>query len=379
MAAVKITFIISTLSSGGAERVASILCNYWHRDGHKVNIVTFENDLEKPHYPIDKEINVHRLNLIKKSSNLFAFLYNNITRIFIIRKKIKNLSPDIIISFMPETNIISIIAAFKTNIPIVISERVHPAYNEIGSVRSLARKFFYKYAKKVVVQTADIANWINENCKTKSVVIPNPVEISAIKVFKNKNSFINKSFSKKKTIVSIGRLDHQKGFDLLISSFSQVYQKHPNWILIIFGEGSEREKLEHLIRKNTLKKKILLLGVTKNIISELKSCDLYIHPSRYEGFPNALVEALACKKPVIASDCPGATKEILDNGNNGFLFPTNDKDSLAKCMDKLMSEKELRKKFISKGFNSIKEFDAPLIAKKWSDLFYSICSKSKKN
>src|SRR5690606_20187778 len=128
---------------------------------------------------------------------------------------------------------------------------------------------------------------------------------------------------------TLGRLVYQKGLDRLIDAFALISPDLPDWELAIFGVGEAREDLERQIAAHKLEDRIFLMGNTTDAMVELRASDLYVHAARYEGYPNAILEALAAGLCVVATDCPGATGEILAGGQYGILVPDADAQSLA--------------------------------------------------
>jgi glycosyltransferase involved in cell wall biosynthesis len=174
-------------------------------------------------------------------------------------------------------------------------------------------------------------------------------------------------------ILAIGRLNRQKGFDILIKSFAKSDLK--NMIkLVILGEGKERGNLGKLIAKLNLKNQVLLFGKVDNPFIYMKCAKFFILSSRYEGFGNVLLEALACRTPVIATNCETGPSEIIENGKNGLLVPVEDENALKLAMEKLFYDRELYKKLKTNTWKSVERFGVKNIVKKWINLFEEICN-----
>ena len=358
----KICFIISSLSHGGAERVCSLLVNEWSQRGHDVNLLTYENKESVPFYKINKNVNYQKLDLLKNSSNIFSFILINIKRILIFKKFIKKTSPDICVSFMAETNVLAVISARLAKVPIVISERIHPVHHEIGWLRKFARNLIYPYANHLVVQSKEIENWFEKNIEIKSSIIPNPIYLNDFKTQK-------KIIKRPKVIVSIGRLVWQKGFDLLIEAFARTIRDYPDWKLEIYGEGEERDNLTTLINNYNIENSVSLKGVTNDIASVLHRAEIFVLASRYEGYPNVLIEALAAGCCTIATNSPGAVSDILNNGEFGMLLEDTSVNAITYGMNELMSSQQKRDMFRDKAPYVVNALDVNLISEKWLDLF----------
>jgi glycosyltransferase involved in cell wall biosynthesis len=170
----------------------------------------------------------------------------------------------------------------------------------------------------------------------------------------------------KKTIVAMGRMRHQKGFDLLLKAFASC--SNPEWRLVIFGEGQERKGFELLIRELGLEGKVFMPGVVKDSMSLLKQADLFVMSSRFEGFPNALLEAMACGLPVISFDCPSGPGEIIRNGVDGLLVAPEDVNAMADAMKRLMADGEERKRLGTRAIEVLDRFGIEKVMKKWEEL-----------
>jgi N-acetylgalactosamine-N,N'-diacetylbacillosaminyl-diphospho-undecaprenol 4-alpha-N-acetylgalactosaminyltransferase len=163
-------------------------------------------------------------------------------------------------------------------------------------------------------------------------------------------------------------LDRQKGFDILIKSFAKTNLRK-RVKLVILGEGEERKNLEKLIDKYDLKSQVLLFGKVDNPFIYMKYAKFFILSSRYEGFGNALLEALACRTPVIATNCETGSSEIIESEENGLLVPVEDEEALKLAMEKLFYDRELYKRLKANARKSIEKFNINNIIKDWLNLF----------
>ncbi len=351
----KILFVINTLSSGGAERVLSELANYfadvYNYDTYILTISKYED-----FYEISKNIKLIKLNI---ENNKYSII-NSFERVSKLVKSINKIKPDIIISFMTSTNIESIIASKLLKIPIIISERANPTTSALGKWRYL-RKMLYPFANSIVCQTRDVALFY-KNYQNNIKIIPNSLKRFDEKILKREN-----------VILSVGRLDYLKGFDLLIKSFSNINSK--NWKLFIVGDGEYRKNLEIMVEYLNLSDKIYFLGKQKDIESYYKKASIFVLSSRTEGFPNVLCEAMANGVATISFDCDFGPRDIIKNGVDGVLVPAENTELLGKEIEKLINSPKLREKLGKKALkiNSILSIDK--IANEWKDLIFSILKK----
>jgi glycosyltransferase involved in cell wall biosynthesis len=158
----------------------------------------------------------------------------------------------------------------------------------------------------------------------------------------------------------------QKGFDLLIDAFSRISGRYPEWTMVIYGEGPEQGALEAMVRSKSLAHRIFMPGHARDPFSAFANGALFALPSRFEGFPNALCEAMACGLPVVATDCPSGPAHIIRHGVDGFLVPVDDPDALADRLSQLMANPALRKDFGIRARQGIERFSLPRVAEMWN-------------
>lgn len=367
-----ITLIISSLPGGGAERVISNMANYWAAKGWQITLLTFDDGSTPPFYQLNSKIHLIPLRIAGKSNNFLEAFWNTLTRLKILRLKIRSIQPDAVISFISSANVLSLLASRGLSIPVIISERVDPEYETLDLTWSQLRNWTYPYASALVVQTKKIANYFSNLPPTKIQIIPNPVLLSPVT-----HSFSN--YNPHPSLIGIGRLVPQKGFDLLLQAFSQIKQKYPDWTLTILGEGELRQKLEALRDHLGLSEDVFFPGQVKNPHDYLKRADLFVLSSRYEGFPNVLCEAMACGLPVIATNCSsGSIQEIIRHEVDGLLVPNEDVTALASAMDRLMSSQSERHYLANRALEITSRFSQDAVMKQWEYLINQVTIKSLK-
>lgn len=367
----KIAFLISTLDAGGAQRVATILCNHWVV-AHEVTLLTFQAPDDPLQFPLDERVKYFALDLLDSSKSVLGAISRNIARVTTIRRRLREIAPDIVVCFMTETNVVGTLAARWARVPVVISERIHPAHHPLLLVHRIARLVVYRMANALVVQTQNIADWYQRRTGLVPVRIANPVEFASVPVQPRE-----RAVTTGREIVSIGRLDMQKGFDVLINAFYRVAADRPDWSLTIYGEGPLRTDLEIQVEMLGLHNRVRLPGITRDAREQLRGADLYVHAARYEGFPNAVAEALAEGLCVIATDCPGASAELLQHGRYGILATSEDPESLAQAMARAMDDTALRGRFAGQARDALQGFDIDTIAASWLSLFENVVSQSR--
>lgn len=364
----KIVFVIDSMGKGGAERVMSILANHFSNQ-NEIYIVTLIND--KVDYQLNDSIKIIKLSELVNQKQLpilkkiflpirFMKKYNG------LKKLIKNINPDLIISFLPDSSFLSVLAN-KKKCKLLISDRNDPKIEYKKALNKLFMKKLYPKADAFVFQTADAKeyfnNIINFNKKDYKVIF-NPVN----------PKFIRERYNgiRKKEIVTVGRLSEQKNHNLLIDSFDKIKDKYPDYVLKIYGDGELREELQEKISDLNLTHRVLLQGVANNVEKEIYDSDLFILSSNYEGMPNALIEAMCLGLTVVSTDCPCGGPKSLINDKNGILVPVNDEKKLMGAIDKVLSNAELRNSLGSEASNISKLVNPNVILSEWNNLIAKV-------
>jgi GalNAc-alpha-(1->4)-GalNAc-alpha-(1->3)-diNAcBac-PP-undecaprenol alpha-1,4-N-acetyl-D-galactosaminyltransferase len=357
---VKLLFFISSLSCGGAERVCVTLCNHWAEAGWEVTLATFDDGSEPPFFPLSPRVRHVTLGLQRRSTRLVHSVVNNLRRIPRLRRFVAEERPERIMSFIEGTNVLALIAAAGTGIPVVVGERTDPAQHAIPRPWRILRRATYPWASTIVLQTRAAAAHFPASWASRIAVIPNPVPRIAPRAPTRgtRDGGVHR-------IVGLGRLEKVKGFDLLIRAFTAVATTRPEWELTIFGDGPERDALTAEIARSGLGGRISLPGYASDALAALQRADLFVLSSRYEGFPNALCEAMACGVPVISFNCPSGPAEIVRDGVDGRLIPAEDVDALAAAMAELTGNAEWRGAFAAQATAVSSRFSVERIAALW--------------
>jgi glycosyltransferase involved in cell wall biosynthesis len=357
-----LALIISSLQTGGAERVLSELANAWISRGYEVSLITFSTPGEVSIYPLDPQVNLIELNQIPSENLSLLARLNNITkRILTLRKTLKVVKPDVVISFVDVMNITTLLASRRLSVPVIVSERIHPAYHPFPLVYKILRYFTYPWADKLIAQTESASGYFSNLPEEKKAIIPNAVKKPLMQ--KGESAILKPV----RQIISVGRLTHQKAFPILIQAFSEISLVNPDLKLTIYGEGEMRGDLEKLIQQLQLTERVFLPGTIKDIETELNKADLFIFPSYYEGFPNALCEAMAIGLPVIASNCSG-TVDILRDHIDGRLFNVGDAPQLTRFLQELIDDAGQRATLSKGALGVVERFSQSSILQKWDEV-----------
>jgi GalNAc-alpha-(1->4)-GalNAc-alpha-(1->3)-diNAcBac-PP-undecaprenol alpha-1,4-N-acetyl-D-galactosaminyltransferase len=359
---VKLLFFIASLQCGGAERVCATLCNHWAEQGWDVTLATFDDGSEPPFFPIDPRVRRQALGIQRRSTSVAHSILNNLRRVPRLRRTILEERPDRVLSFIDGTNVLTLLAASGTGIPVVVSERTNPARHRIPGPWRVLRRLTYPWAHAIVVQTEDAVRFFPPAWRRRIAVVPNPVPAVPAEPGPARPD------NGRRRIVALGRLDPPKGFDLLIDAFASVAPLRPEWDLVIFGEGTERAALVSRIERAGLSERARLPGVVARLQEAFAESDLFVLSSRYEGFPNALCEALAFGLPAVAFDCPSGPSEILRNGVDGLLVPPEDVSGLAAAMLDLTGDAGRRRAFAGRAPEITRRFSIDRIAGLWETI-----------
>lgn len=356
----KIVFIISSLGAGGAERVATTICNAWAEIGHKVTIITFDDEPLKPFYKLDSAIKLFGLGVLGVSRGFTDAIFRNFSTIRRIRQHLRQIDPDCVVSFMDTTNVKTLLATLGLSIPTIVSERTDPSQQIIARPWRLMRRITYSWAKLIVVQTTEALNFFPKKIQQKIIIIPNPVLLGSSSILSP-----DITLSGNLKIVGMGRLSSEKRFDLLIRAFGQIHEKH-GATLIILGEGPLRQELIALRDRLGLTNIVNFSGQIKNPFSVIKQANIFVLSSEYEGFPNSLLEAMACGIAVISFDCPSGPRNIIRHGVDGLLVPPLDVEGLANAIDRLLSDDTERRRLAQNALEVRNKYALDKIMEMWN-------------
>lgn len=377
----KIVYCIPALDHpGGMERVLTEKVNYLSSTyGYDISIIITEGEGEV-FFPLLDSIKVENFHLNFNShfskNVLFKFLFHN-QKIYIYKRKLETYLAenqiDICVSLCGKE--IEFLSSLKDGSKKVAE--IHFAQNfrkhfllslhsgllwkVLGSIRTWQLKQTTKSLDKLVVLTQqDFIQWIKTHKNV--VVIPNPSPLTTKEVANINN----------KRIISVGKLDAQKGFDLLINAWKIVSEKHPDWILNIFGKGELHSRLQNQISSLNLDNFIHLKGTCTEIFPQYLDHSVYVMSSRYEGLPMVLIEAMECGLPLVSFDCECGPKDVIKDGQNGFLVPLGNISILANRICELIESKNKRSEMGKKSKEMATAYQIDKIMKDWITLFSNL-------
>lgn len=357
----KITFVTSTLTSGGAERVISLLANNFAERGYEVEMIALTS-ISPDYYSLNPKVKFIHADKVSKGGLLGELWW--------FRKHIKKEQPDVVIAFMEAVYEFVLLALLGTKVPVISSERKDPA--TLGPLRKILRWILLPTATAHVVQTQHIKNYYSKRIQKKTHIIYNPVnervfETSYDNDDENDNLGLGIKDERLNRIISVGRLYPQKNQKMMIEAFAKIAPKFPEWSLVIYGEGHQRKALELLVERLKVKDRVLLPGRCETVIEEVAKSKVFCLSSDYEGMSNAMIEALCVGTPVISTKVSG-TDELIRDGENGLLVDIGDTEGLAKAFEILLSNQELREQIGKEGQKSATKFKTDTIVDQWEKL-----------
>lgn len=382
----RIAYIYPALTTvGGADRVIVNKANYFADVyGYEVYIITAHQNGQPSFFPLSDKVNhldlaVNFNEQYRHSFFVRGFIYFKLLRVY--KRKLSDLLKELKADFVLTT--ISRDIDFLNSIhdgSIKIAE-AHVAKDFIRNFHLLKKKnLLYKiigniwtnrlehaikkFSAFVVLTQRDAEAWSNIR---QAVVIPNSIPFWPEQA----------SLCTNKNIISVGRLNEQKGFERLIEAWSYIACQHSDWKLYIYGNGELESFLNLFIQDRNVSDSLFIINPVKNIIDKYLESSIYIMSSRFEGFGMVLVEAMTCGVPVIAFDCPHGPADLITEGEDGFLVENGNIQKLAEKISYLIVNESLRIKMGQKARENIKRYGQDQIMQKWIDLF-QLLQKNKK-
>lgn len=366
----KVMFVARALDrmAGGVERMIVMLMNELVARGHEVDLLTWDLEKAEPFYSLRSEIVWHRLNLGDPKHR--ASTLTMIRRGHAVRAIVKHRKPNAIVCFQDGPFIAIRAYTWGLGVPVIASERNAPHRFEHTSAARYQRVILqcFRLAARVTIQWESYRPSYPGFLQDRIVCIPNPVP-SAHRQAKPDVPGTGGRYR----LLSVGRLSFQKNYGVLIQAFARLASRYPEWDLVIIGDGEQRATLEALITSLSLGERVTLPGTTDSIEAWYASSHLFCLSSRWEGFPNALAEALAHGLPAIGfSECAGI-RDLIADGRSGILAAGNGGvDALAVALERLMEDGELRRSMGLEAIKSVQPFRPDPVFSTWERLLSEV-------
>lgn len=340
--------------SGGLQRSISVRLNYLAQKGYDVHLLTTNSENQKVYFPLYKKIN----HLDKQNVSSF-FAYKKL-----IQRTFDQVQPDLVV--VSDNGLKGFLIPFFLPSTTKIIYELHATKEQIINdtnkfLKAIGvSKYFINFSTKrfsdfVVLSEEESKKWNPANLK----IIPNPLTLADAK----------ESSLDHKKVIFVGRLKLVKGIDFLLEIWAKVVQKHPDWILEIYGEKFPEFDVQKAIKEKGLQGSVFVFEPTSEIHQKYAEASLFLMTSRSESFGLVLTEAMYCGLPCIAFDAPSGPSSIIENEKNGFLIPCFNLELFSEKVIKLIENELLRKQMGKNAMESVRRFELEKIMKRWEELF----------
>lgn len=338
----------------GAEKMLIWVGNMYSENAHNVTFCSiFDKDINSRLSESADYISLNTEGSLKDRCYNATYFMSVVKAIIDVCKK----KPiDYVVTFHTNPFLAALMARPFCGYKLLHSERDNPFAR--NTIPSRFKTWLYRFADKIVFQTEGAQSYFGEKVRKKSVIIPNPIEIP---------TFSWKYEDARKTIASVGRLDiHFKRQDLLFEAFAEIAHEFPEYKIVFYGDGKDRDSLELMAKDLGIDQRLLFLGKVSNVAERLVKEGLFVMTSDSEGMPNALMEAMALGMPVISTDCePGGARALIDNGVDGLISKRSDKEDLVNSLRTLLSDSGLQKCIGMRAKRKMETFNPDIISNMW--------------
>jgi len=357
----RIMFLIGSLTGGGTEKVVSMLANDMVSLGIAVNVVTFSSN-STDFFPLSSRVQRYPIGGLVNSDNIFSTIFWNLVRVVRIRRVINKTGPTLVLAFLPQTNVLALLATVGKHCSVIVSERNRRNAENLSWMWRSLRKWTYPHASVVTVNSVEMKEILERELRGSVQLIDNPVELPNFPICR---------IRREKLLISVGRLVPQKGYDLLIGAFQSSLFQHDDWKLVVLGEGKDRASLEALVLERGLDRQVSLPGIVKSIEEWYRIASLFILTSRYEGTPNAALEAMANEIPILITNTCGEMPNIVQDKVNGLVAERSE-SKVREKLDWAYENQPLMAGIGRAGRGTVQKYERKAVAKKWLDLIIRV-------
>ena len=366
-----ICLFIGTLKAGGAERVTVWLASELYRRGYDVVVLTHSKP-ETDFFTLPDGIARETVGFDEGRDSLPGKLMINLRRCSQVRKALRKHRVTALLAMMPHESVMAVVSSFGLRMRVVISERNAPWHRQQDKIWTTLRRIVYRFSDVQVAQTQPIADWLRKETGSQGVVIiPNAVQPSLPSgppVVRPEERLQ----PARKLLLAVGTKPFQKGFDTLITAFAQVANDHPDWDLAIPGLLPERiengisgQEILDAADRAGLSDRVILPGHLGNMPDWYVAADVFVLSSRFEGFPNVLVEAMGAGRACVSFTCDTGPDEIIQDEVDGLLIRELSADALAVALDRVMSDQRLRLRLAEAAPDVLHRFSPDAVTGLW--------------
>ncbi|HID97542.1 MAG TPA: glycosyltransferase [Thermodesulfobacteriaceae bacterium] len=366
---------IPAFTGGGAERVASNLLSFLEKH-FDIVLVLVEN---RRTYPVPGNVRVEALS--GSLGGLTAHILRIPLHILSLVRLVRRYRADVVLSILEQANIINIFASRIIPYKVVISQHIEPrrqygSKGVLGKIIFSASRILYRKAHHVISVSRGIKDvLLRDYCLRPDAVtvIYNPIDGRFFSTYSADPPLFELP---ERFLLHVGRLRlAAKAQDVLLEAFRKVSKRHPGLALVLVGEGEDRRKIEDMVKEYDLERSVIFAGWQENVAALMNRAEIVVLPSRYEGFPMVLVEALAMGCPVVGADCPTGPREILGDDEYGLLVPVEDPDSLAAAVERLLEDESLRAHYSRRALERADDFDLEKIGNQYKRVLNRVMAK----
>lgn len=347
--------------AGGIEKMATSLMNEMTGRGHEMALMSWDHEGAQSFYPLDTQVKWYKVGVGDASRK--ASLSEKLQRASRVRAIVREFQPDLMVGFHDGPFLAARIYTLGMFVPVILAERNAPTRHKYENPDRKTGLLFnlYRLARRITVQCESYVDEYPEYLREKITVIPNPVfPVKAI----------NKIESGHKNLLSIGRLEFQKNYSVLVEAFALLADQYPDWRLVIVGDGSEKQKLQNLIQDKGLEGRASILPPQKDLSGFYAQADIFCLPSRWEGFPNVLAEAMAYGVPACGFEECAGVRDLIKQEETGLLAQgAEDPQELAKALNALMSGLYNPLRMGAAAKRAVEQYDPEVVYNQWEKFF----------
>jgi glycosyltransferase involved in cell wall biosynthesis len=368
----KIALLISSLRCGGAERVLTNLADAFAKLGHDVVVYTW-NTAKDDFYHF-KQPNVKRITPSPSATAGFGkSISNNLKRVAWLRSSLKREQREVLISFIDTTNVMAILASGFLGVRVIVCERCNPLLARIPWQWDILRRATYPFAEALVVQTSAAEKWAKSLFpKLPSLVIPNPLSDACGRLLPGGIQFSQaKAPSSFKQILLVGRLVPQKQTELFIRHIAAMLQRRGDCRVTICGDGPGRTEIESACTELGVNAYVDLVGTVNDLPIRYSAADIFVLCSAFEGFPNALLEAMSHSVACVSFSCDHGPTDLISDGRTGIIVPVNDWPTLVTRIEELIDSPQRRHLLGTLAATAVQQnFNLDKIVHLWTKLIH---------